>query len=116
MLPPVATETGAVSERLLERKGRAIPSVMREIIAAVPRIREFYGIVIEMYYGDHPPPHFHARYGRRLGKDRDRKWRGDRRVAARSRTAARARMDRRASRRARGQLGASGSPREAATD
>jgi hypothetical protein len=29
----------------------------------VPRISEFYGIVIEMYYGDHPPPHFHARYG-----------------------------------------------------
>jgi Domain of unknown function (DUF4160) len=29
----------------------------------VPRICEFYGIVIEMYYGDHPPPHFHARYG-----------------------------------------------------
>lgn len=28
----------------------------------MPRISEFYGIVIEMYYGDHPPPHFHARY------------------------------------------------------
>lgn len=22
---------------------------------------EFYGIVIEMYFADHPPPHFHAR-------------------------------------------------------
>lgn len=29
----------------------------------MPRISSFYGIVIEMYYGDHPPPHFHARYG-----------------------------------------------------
>lgn len=29
----------------------------------MPRISEFYGIVIEMYYGDHAPPHFHARYG-----------------------------------------------------
>jgi Domain of unknown function (DUF4160) len=29
---------------------------------AVPRISEFYGIVIEMYFADHPPPHFHARY------------------------------------------------------
>jgi hypothetical protein len=29
---------------------------------AVPRISSFYGIVIEMYYDDHPPPHFHARY------------------------------------------------------
>jgi hypothetical protein len=27
-----------------------------------PRISEFYGIVIEMYFGDHAPPHFHARY------------------------------------------------------
>jgi hypothetical protein len=28
----------------------------------MPRISEFYGIVIEMYFTDHPPPHFHARY------------------------------------------------------
>lgn len=31
-------------------------------IVVVPRISEFYGIVIEMYFADHPPPHFHARY------------------------------------------------------
>jgi len=29
----------------------------------MPRISEFYGIVIEMYFADHAPPHFHARYG-----------------------------------------------------
>lgn len=29
---------------------------------AVPRLSEFYGIVIEMYWGDHNPPHFHAKY------------------------------------------------------
>lgn len=29
----------------------------------MPRISAFYGIVIAMYYEDHPPPHFHARYG-----------------------------------------------------
>jgi Domain of unknown function (DUF4160) len=29
----------------------------------VPRISAFYGIVIAMYYRDHPPPHFHAIYG-----------------------------------------------------
>ena len=29
----------------------------------MPRIGEFYGIVIEMYYGDHPPPYFDARCG-----------------------------------------------------
>ncbi|HEX5760191.1 MAG TPA: DUF4160 domain-containing protein [Thermoanaerobaculia bacterium] len=30
----------------------------------MPRIAEFYGIAIYMYYGDHAPPHFHAIYGR----------------------------------------------------
>ena len=29
----------------------------------MPEISRFYGIVIKMYYGDHPPPHFHAEYG-----------------------------------------------------
>jgi len=36
---------------------------MLSTIGNVPRISEFYGIVITMYPGDHPPPHFHARYG-----------------------------------------------------
>lgn len=30
----------------------------------MPRICEFYGIVIYMYFKDHSPPHFHAIYGR----------------------------------------------------
>ncbi len=29
----------------------------------MPRICEFYGIVIYVYYADHPDPHFHAIYG-----------------------------------------------------
>ena len=29
----------------------------------VPRVSEFFGIIIAMYYSDHSPPHFHARYG-----------------------------------------------------
>ena len=29
----------------------------------VPRISAFYGIIIAMYFDDHPPPHFHAKYG-----------------------------------------------------
>jgi hypothetical protein len=29
----------------------------------MPRISEFYGIAIYMYYRDHSPPHFHAIYG-----------------------------------------------------
>jgi hypothetical protein len=28
----------------------------------MPKISEFYGIIIEMYWSDHNPPHFHAKY------------------------------------------------------
>jgi len=28
----------------------------------MPEISRFLGIVIAMYYSDHPPPHFHAVY------------------------------------------------------
>jgi hypothetical protein len=30
---------------------------------AVPETSRFFGIVVAMYYDDHPPPHFHVRYG-----------------------------------------------------
>ena len=30
----------------------------------MPELSRFYGIVIKMYYNDHNPPHFHAKYGR----------------------------------------------------
>lgn len=29
----------------------------------MPTISSFYGILIMMYWADHQPPHFHARYG-----------------------------------------------------
>lgn len=29
----------------------------------MPRISTFYGIVIAMFWDDHPPPHFHVQYG-----------------------------------------------------
>ncbi len=29
----------------------------------MPEITRFYGIVIKLFFGDHPPPHFHAVYG-----------------------------------------------------
>jgi hypothetical protein len=29
----------------------------------MPTIAWFYGIMIQMFYNDHEPPHFHARYG-----------------------------------------------------
>ena len=29
----------------------------------MPRVSQFYGIAIYLYYRDHAPPHFHAIYG-----------------------------------------------------
>ena len=33
----------------------------------MPEVARFYGIVIKLYFGDHPPPHFHAVYGEYIG-------------------------------------------------
>lgn len=30
----------------------------------MPEICRFYGIIIAMFYDDHNPPHFHARYAK----------------------------------------------------
>jgi hypothetical protein len=30
----------------------------------MPEVSRFFGIVVAMYYNDHEPPHFHARYGK----------------------------------------------------
>ena len=29
----------------------------------MPEISRFFGIIISIFYDDHNPPHFHARYG-----------------------------------------------------
>ncbi|MDR2863430.1 MAG: DUF4160 domain-containing protein [Puniceicoccales bacterium] len=29
----------------------------------MPELSRFFGIIITMYWSDHQPPHFHARYG-----------------------------------------------------
>ena len=29
----------------------------------MPEISRFYGIIIKMYFDDHPPAHFHVEYG-----------------------------------------------------
>ena len=29
----------------------------------MPELSRFYGIVVQMYFGDHHPPHFHVIYG-----------------------------------------------------
>ena len=39
------------------------PSHPTSTFEGVPRISAFYGIIIAMYFDDHPPPHFHAKYG-----------------------------------------------------
>jgi len=31
----------------------------------MPRISQFFGVLIYMYYNDHHPPHFHAEYAER---------------------------------------------------
>jgi hypothetical protein len=36
---------------------------MLELLRSMPTVSVFYGIIIRMFYNDHPPPHFHARYG-----------------------------------------------------
>ncbi|MHB1843341.1 MAG: DUF4160 domain-containing protein [Deltaproteobacteria bacterium] len=33
------------------------------MLSLVPELSRFFGIVIAMFYNDHAPPHFHARYG-----------------------------------------------------
>jgi hypothetical protein len=34
----------------------------------MPRISAFYGIVITMYWRDHPPAHFHSSYAGHVAK------------------------------------------------
>lgn len=34
----------------------------KEVEKAMPRISQFFGILIYMYYNDHMPPHFHAKW------------------------------------------------------
>lgn len=34
----------------------------------MPTVSAFYGIVVRMFVNDHPPPHFHARYGEFRGR------------------------------------------------
>ena len=41
------------------QKGRGSPSKLRE---QMPELSRFRGILIAMYFNDHAPPHFHARY------------------------------------------------------
>lgn len=40
---------------------------LNEGIIKMPEVARFYGIVIKLFFGDHPPPHFHAVYGEYIG-------------------------------------------------
>lgn len=60
-------EVGGVSR---EEKCLLVKTDMRDVkpvtgaeyVRYMPRISSFYGITILMFFGDHNPPHFHARY------------------------------------------------------
>ena len=39
-----------------------------QLLLSMPEVSRFYGIVIQIYYADHRPPHFHAAYGEHLAK------------------------------------------------
>ena len=45
------------------RDCRVESNVAAAQIWRMPEISRFFGIIIAMYYNDHAPPHFHARYG-----------------------------------------------------
>ncbi|MCI5131314.1 MAG: DUF4160 domain-containing protein [Candidatus Electrothrix sp. EH2] len=30
----------------------------------MPEVSRFYGLIISIFYDEHNPPHFHARYGK----------------------------------------------------
>lgn len=47
--------------RLLDAGGEEQKKKRRKLII-MPRVSEFFGIVIAMYFNDHAPPHFHAKY------------------------------------------------------
>src|SRR6476660_2931095 len=52
--------TGSIPVGTLVRGERTLAARLDEVM---PRVSSFYGIVITMYFGDHAPPHFHARHG-----------------------------------------------------
>ena len=34
----------------------------------MPELSRFYGIVVQVFYGDHPPAHFHVEYAGAIAK------------------------------------------------
>jgi hypothetical protein len=64
--PPVAARAGDWSVAGGSAGGPIMGSNASAVVESVkrmPTISAFYGILIRMFFNDHPPPHFHARYG-----------------------------------------------------
>src|SRR5262249_51826056 len=45
------------------RRNHIAPAQVLRPEVHVPEISRFLGIVVKLYFQDHQPPHFHARYG-----------------------------------------------------
>jgi hypothetical protein len=52
---------------LIEDRRHPITGRFEKEIKNMPEISRFLGIVIAMYYKEHLPPHFHAKYGGQTG-------------------------------------------------
>ena len=61
--PILAAAGFSAGQEALEKAsaGRIAGSPLAE--REMPTLSTFYGILIRMYFNDHRPPHFHARYG-----------------------------------------------------
>jgi hypothetical protein len=58
-----AGQLGGAFPRKRQHARSLIQTLCEKRISNMPEISRFLGIVIAMYYNDHAPPHFHARYG-----------------------------------------------------
>ena len=57
--------SASVAPSQLFERARLVGVARYARLLDMPRISEFFGIVIAMYYNDHAPPHFHAKYAER---------------------------------------------------
>jgi hypothetical protein len=66
-MPRLSTEDGhsiaAPSFRVYGGRAMLYFEALLDRSQALPRISEFYGVAIYMYYADHAPPHIHVMYG-----------------------------------------------------
>lgn len=59
----VRTNLSGSGFQIVHSRFAKVKPVVRGVVAYMPELSRFFGIVIAMYYRDHPPPHFHAIYG-----------------------------------------------------